>query len=219
MGMIKRFSKIRGKCLEKIYGQDRLAFSHSDTTDFYDMIEWAERGGYKGSVLAFYDFENGNVYIPFETKRNVLYSDPAYADGFYYFLRGDFGKGKITLYRYLPEKVLEPVTDFKTNEVELYNLRIVGSPLYIISQEDVFHCYYPIKTSFPLKPNESVVFIEDGKVYLEAWIEEGWDDENDCATEDYRFYNKVIVKDMEGNTLSEEIGSLNQASDGTYWMA
>jgi hypothetical protein len=32
-------------------------------------------------------------------------------------------------------------------------------------------------------------------------------------------YDKVLIKDYAGNLLSEEIGSLFQAADGTYWMA
>ena len=36
--------------------------------------------------------------------------------------------------------------------------------------------------------NESVALIDNGKVYIDAWIEEGWDDENDCATDDYKYY-------------------------------
>ena len=33
--------------------------------------------------------------------------------------------------------------------------------------------------------------IADQKVYLSAWVEEGWDDENDCETEEYNYYEKV----------------------------
>jgi hypothetical protein len=49
-----------------------------------------ERGGYQGAVLYFYDFETGDVYQPFEKKRNVVYSRPEFADGYYYFLQGDY---------------------------------------------------------------------------------------------------------------------------------
>ncbi len=217
--MIRRFDEVKGNGIQTVYGQYRFAFAHSDNTDFYDLIEWAERGGYQGSVLSFYDFETGTVYTPFEKKRDVVYSDPDYADGFFYFLQGDYGERIITLYRYLPGESPVPVTAFSTEEVNLYNLRIVGSPLHVISQDSVFACYYPEKFSFPLKPNETVVLIEDGKVYIEAWIEEGWDNENDCASENYRFYNKIVVKDFDGNLLSEETGSLHQSQDGTYWIS
>jgi len=62
---MKRFKKINGKYIEKIYGQDRLAYAMSDNEDLYDLIAWSERGGYQGSVLYFYDFETGEVYQPF----------------------------------------------------------------------------------------------------------------------------------------------------------
>ena len=89
--MIKRFNEVNGLYIEKIYGQDRLAFAMSDTSDLYDLVEYAQRGGYQGSVIKFYDFENGNVYTPFEKKRDVIYSKPGYTDGFYYFLQADYG--------------------------------------------------------------------------------------------------------------------------------
>lgn len=50
-------------------------------------------------------------------------------------------------------------------------------------------------------------------------MEEGWNDKNDCATDNYDLYYKVIVKDFSGNTLSEEVGDLYQAADGTWWIA
>lgn len=217
--MIKRFKEVTGKYIEKIIGQDRFAFAHSDTNDFYDLIERSKSGGYPGSVIMFFDFASGNIYKPFAKKRNVLYSDPVYAEGFYYFLQGDYDEKKITLYRYIPEQILEKVTELSTAEVNLYNLRLIGNPIHIISQEDSFACYYPEKISFAIENNEAVAFMEDGKIYFEAWVEEGWDEENDCATDNYAFYNKVIVKDYRGSTLSEEVGSIYQAADGTWWIA
>ena len=47
--MIKRFKEVSGLYIEKIYGQDRLAFAMSDTSDLYDLVEYAQRGGYQGS--------------------------------------------------------------------------------------------------------------------------------------------------------------------------
>ena len=60
--MIKKFHRIEGRCIEKIYGQDRFGYSQSDFEDLYDLIQWAEQGGYQGSELLFYDFYTGNVY-------------------------------------------------------------------------------------------------------------------------------------------------------------
>ena len=49
--MIKRFREVTGIYIEKIIGQDRYAFAHSDSNDFYDLIEQAKTGGYHGSIL------------------------------------------------------------------------------------------------------------------------------------------------------------------------
>ena len=217
--MIRKFKSVNGKYIEKIYGQDRLAFAMSDNEDLYDLIAWSERGGYQGAVLYFYDFETGDVYQPFEKKRNVVYSRPEFADGYYYFLQGDYDAKTVVLYRYFPDDLLAPVVTLPLDDVDLYNLRIVGNPVHIISQNEELRCYYPDAFSFPLEPNETVCFIEDGCVYIEAWIEEGWDDENDRATDEYNYYHKVVVKDFHGKLISEEIGALGQAADGTWWMS
>ena len=76
--MIKKFNRIEGRYIEKIYGQDRFGYSQSDFEDLYDLIKWAERGGYQGSELLIYDFHSGNVYKPFDKKRNIIYGDPVY---------------------------------------------------------------------------------------------------------------------------------------------
>ena len=217
--MVRRFEKTTGRYIEKIIGQDRFAYAHSDTTDFYDLIEWSKAGGYQGSVILFYDFETGAVYKPFPKKRNVVYSNPVYADGWYYFLQGDYDEKKITLYRCIPGELLEKETELGIGDVDLYNLRLIGNPVHVISQNRTFECYYPERISFPVSPQESVAFMEDGKIYIEKWIEEGWDEEAQCATDQYHYYDKVIVKDYNGNILSEEVGSLYQAADGTRWIA
>ncbi len=131
-----------------------------------------------------------------------------------------YGQGKVTLYKYLPEEVLEAMVEFGTDEVDLYNLQIVGEKVHVISQNgEVFKCYYPEKISFPLEDSETVELLTDDRVYIEKWIEEGWDEENNCATDEYKYYDKVLIKDHAGNTLSEEVGSIYQAADGTYWIA
>lgn len=219
--MIKKFNRIKGRAIEEIYGQDRFGYSQSGFEDMYDLIQWSRQGGHQGSELLFYDFYTGKVYKPFDRKRNVIYGRPVYTEGFLYFLQGDYDQRRVILYRYMPEKILEKVTELNMEEVNLYNLVIVGNPLYIISQdeEDGFRCYYPGKISFPLGERESVIFIEDGKVYLEEWVEEGWDEEADCATAAYKYYNQIIVKDFEGKTISKEIGCLNQDANGGWWIS
>ena len=100
-----------------------------------------------------------------------------------------------------------------------HNLRIIGEDVYIVSEDDEFVSYYPENFRFSKGVNESVSMISEQKVYLSAWVEEGWDDENDCKTEEYNYYEKVVERDFKGNLLSETLGSLQQHSDGTWWIA
>lgn len=218
--VIKRFKSVEGRYVEKIYGQDRYGYAKSDFEDFYDLIQWAERGGYSGLELLIYDFETGEVHKPFEKKRNVVYGTPVWEEQGICFLKGDYDERLVTLYRYLPEKSPEKVTELSMDEINLYNLDIIGNPLHIISQEggESLCCYYPERFSFDLGERESVALIEDGKVYIQEWVEEGWDTENDCATEDYQYYNRILVKDFAGNTISEEIGCLFKCSNGDLWI-
>ena len=74
--MIKKFNRIEGRYIEKIYGQDRFGYSQSDFEDLYDLIKWAERGGYQGSELLIYDFHSGNVYKPFDKKEILFMAIP-----------------------------------------------------------------------------------------------------------------------------------------------
>ena len=100
-----------------------------------------------------------------------------------------------------------------------HNLRIIGEDVYIVSEDDEFVSYYPENFRFSKGVNESVSMIAEQKVYLSAWVEEGWDDENDCKTEEYNYYEKVVERDFKRNLLSETLGSLQQHSDGTWWIA
>lgn len=50
--------------------------------------------------------------------------------------------------------------------------------------------------------------VAGGKVYLSAWVEEGWDNENNLATEEYKYYEKVVVRDFNGAVLCKTLGCL-----------
>ena len=88
-----------------------------DTTDFYDMDEWLKKGGYQGATISFYDYGNGKVYEPFPKQRNVLYGTPVYLKNSFWFLQGNFNSGKITLFKYLPDKIPELIVQFNITDV------------------------------------------------------------------------------------------------------
>ena len=89
-----RFEVVSGTYIEEIVGQSRIGYSMGDTMDFYDMVEWSKKGVYQGSIITFYDYDNGRIHEPFTKQRNVLYGKPVYLKNYFWFLQGDYNKGK-----------------------------------------------------------------------------------------------------------------------------
>ena len=117
---LNRFETVSGTYIEKISGQSRIGYSLSDSMDFYDIIEHSKKGDYHGSVISFYDYENGKVYEPFSKQRNVSYGHPIYSNHCFWLLQGDYNQGIYTLYRYLPGEIPQMVTQINAADVNPY---------------------------------------------------------------------------------------------------
>lgn len=218
--VVKEFSEINGSYVSLINGQSRIGYSLSEHEDFYEIPDIIDYYGvYKGSIIKFYDFETGDVFTPFELEKNVQYASPIYLGNSYYFLQADFTKKIVTIYSYFPENYLDPIEEFKMDELNLYNLGLMGETLHLISQDEKLNIYYPYRKTIDLEANESAMFIKDDKVYISAWIEEGWDDDKWLAGPNYEYYDKMIIKDMKGNTIEERRGDLFQHIDGSWRLA
>lgn len=217
----KEFSEINGDYIEEIPGQARFAYGISDMDDLFEIEDIIKYDGfYKGSLIRFYDYQTGEVYLPFEQKENIAYGRPIYIRNIFYILQVDFNEGLANIYKYNPGKVLEKIFDYKIKDLSTYNLELIGSDLHLISQDsEKLEIYYPYRKTVKLAGSESVILIDDGKVYINRWIEEGWDDEKDRAGEDYSYYDKLIIKDLDSNIIEERIGNLYQSPDGTWWLA
>ncbi len=214
---INRGSKVAGFYFEMVPGQHRFAFGRSDSEDFYDMKNRLSAGGYQGLTIRFMDVETGTVYEPVVKERNVMYGEAVWFEGYLYFLKGDFNEGRMELLRYLPGGECECVRSFEIDSLDLYNLRLYsGDHVYVTSQNVRLTVYDPVSLSIPMDPHESLMHIEDGKLYLSAWVEEGVSEGR--ITDRYRYYEKLIIKDLDGHTLSEETGSLNRFPDGRWWL-
>lgn len=217
----KEFSQVKGEYVEEITGQDRFGYSISDIYDLFEIEETVKIVGlYKGNEICFYDYKTSEIYRPFDLKKNIAYGRVIFIDNNFYILQVDFNEGLVNIYKYYPGETLEKITDYKIKDLSTYNLELIGSDLHLISQDtDTLEIYYPYRKTVKLEGNESALLIDDGKVYINAWIEEGWDDENNKAGEDYRYYDKLIIKDLDSNIIEERIGNLYQRSDGTWWLA
>ena len=195
--MIKEFKQTKGLHIETIPGQIRYAVAKSDDTDFYEVAELANAGVvYKGNSVSFYDFEKKESYEVFAEKEGIVYDSPVFINGRYYILKCDYSNRHVTMLTIDDVengKFTEVIRLFFDDDFDLFNMKVMGDKSYIVSQKDKFKSFYPVKFSFDLQPQEIVVTIENEKVYIEKWIEEGWDDINDRPGDDYKFYHKVIV--------------------------
>lgn len=55
------------------------------------------------------------------------------------------------------------------------------------------------------------------KIYLNTWVEEGVVEEQ--LTNDYKYYDKLIVMDYGGNVVSERKGSLSKYTNGKWYLS
>ncbi|EEI86965.1 hypothetical protein HMPREF0072_0520 [Anaerococcus lactolyticus ATCC 51172] len=219
--IFKEFSEVKGEYVEEIAGQSRFAYSISNSDDLFEIEETVKIVGfYKGNEICFYDYKTSEIYRPFDLKKNIAYGRVIFIDNSFYILQVDFDEGLANIYKYYPGEILEKITDYKVKDLSTYNLELVGLDLHLISQDsETLEIYYPYRKTIKLEVSESALFIDDGKVYINRWIEEGWDDEKDEAGEDYKYYDKLIIKDFDSNIIEERLGSLHQSPDGTWWLA
>ena len=216
---IEVFNEVLGEGLEPILGQDRYYNSLSDSECFYEIPDWINNTGYyQGAVISFYDLLNKKVFSPFEKEKNVSYSYAKFKNNFFYFLKVDFNKNIVELIKYYPEQSLESLHKIPIKEVELYNLSLVdGYEFHICSSSNRFISYYPRKFSIDMKPDQSVLYIDKDRLYINQWIEEGI--EGDKITNDYKYYEKLLVLDLDGNLISERKGSLSQYPNGKWYLS
>lgn len=219
--IFKEFSEVKGEYVEEIVGQARFAYSISNSDDLFEIEETVKIVGfYKGNEICFYDYKTSEIYRPFDLKKNIAYGRVIFIDNSFYILQVDFNEGLVNIYKYYPGEILEKITDYKVKDLSTYNLELVGIDLHLISQDsETLEIYYPYRKTVKLEVSESALFIDDGKVYINRWIEEGWDDEKDEAGEYYKYYDKLIIKDFDSNIIEERLGSLHQSPDGTWWLA
>lgn len=214
---INRMAVVQGLNLEPVLGQLRYGCGLTDFEDFYEIAEYVDEKGYKGNQIVFGDYETGEMYIPFEKERNIAYGGVEWIEGYFYFLKADFNKKMVSMIQYRPDWGCKEYFSIGMGEVNLYNLRIIGTPAHLISQDEKMRCYYPEQFSIALSDREGVVQIEDNRIYSCCWEEEGVAEGE--ITEDYKYYEKMIVRNRFGDVVSEEPGALTRLPDGRWWLS
>ncbi|TDM39376.1 hypothetical protein ETI06_09970 [Macrococcoides goetzii] len=215
---IYNFSIVGGHYVTTIKGQQQFGFGHSGDGDFSDIKEIIDREGYyKGMTIRFYNLETGEVYEPFQLNQNVTYGDVIFHDGLFYFLQADFNEKVVRLISFYPEKVKKVITNLSMIDIQLNKLMLIGDSVNIVHHGDMFISYYPEQFEIDIDVDDTVVMIDENKVYINQWIEE--EEILEDGQMHYNWYNKLLIKDFAGKLLSEEIGMLQQHNDGSWWLS
>lgn len=210
---IRRMKEVNGICMNRIDGQFRFGVGYTDYQEFFEIAEYVSKESYKGNQILICDFMTGDVFKPFLQEENVAYDRMRCIDGKYYFLKADFNKKLVSVINWSAVGEIKVELEIPMEKVNLYNLCPMGTTLHLISQDNSLKCYYPREFEIPLEPEETVVEIDGDKIYCSSFVEEGE------LGKDYKYYEKLIIKDINGKVISEEIGSIDRGADGKWWLS
>ncbi|WP_414053219.1 hypothetical protein ACMGE6_06675 [Macrococcus equi] len=214
----KRFPVVDSTYIEDINGQSRFGYGIREWLDLNDAKEIFNNEGYFiGMTLRFFDFVSGETFEPFPVTRNIAYGNVVFHDELFYFLQADFGSNVINLISYYPDQETNVVTTLDMNVMDLDKLKIIGNGVHVVNQKEDFVCYYPESFALQLEDEETVVMMDEDKLYINQWIEEEIDTGDEFPK--YNYYDKLVIKNFEGESLSEEIGYLQQHKDGKWWIS
>lgn len=68
-----------------------------------------------------------------------------------------------------------------------------------------------------MKPDQSILYVDEDKLYINQWIEEGI--EGDKITNNYKYYEKLLILDLDGNLISDRKGSLSIYPNGKWYLS
>lgn len=139
-----------------------------------------------------------------------------------YLKNGGYQGSTISFYDYDTGKIYEP---FQKQRNVLYGKPVYLKDCFWFLQGDYDNGKITLFMYVPDKEPEIITQLDlaDADRYNLQIIGEDIhiisDDENDCETDEYKYYEEVVVRDFNGNVLSAEVGCLQQHSDGTWWIA
>ncbi|OUP62864.1 hypothetical protein B5F13_12045 [Drancourtella sp. An177] len=180
-----------------------------EACDLYDAEEIVKQGKkFAGNQIYFIHYPDGSVYKPFEGRENVYYERPVWDKDCFGILSVDFSEGRIDIYTYCPGNAAEILATLPLTSVkDCYNLKVEMSPWTLGRQADSeYEIIWPLKKTFPIMDNESMICRDGDVLYFSRWTEEPY----------YQEY--VVTVDINtGKELNVEKGSLYLMPDGTLW--
>ncbi|MDO5734781.1 MAG: hypothetical protein Q4P08_06620 [Eubacteriales bacterium] len=211
---IHEFEVISGSHLAEIPNQARFFYQKSSWESLQQAYEQFQAADYPGNLLRFYDIESMELFSPFELEQAVSYGEPVYQSGKIYVPKADFRRGTVAILEYEFGAASRVFYERDIKDTQLENLYLVADPLCLISQTENLCCYYPREFSIALGEEESFRFFNDKEIYLSKWIEEELIKDSEIV--DYKYYEKLIVRDFEGKVLSERAGCLQRIGQKWY---
>ena len=184
--------------------------------DLYEAEEVFNSGGnVEGRGFCLIHFPDGTVYRPVKKERGTYLGEPVFYDGNVYFLRVDFNLKTIEIMSFSQKapEALSVDTIPLSSVKNCYNLRIDTAPLTVSRQsvsENELEIIWPERLRLEMGDHDSF-FMRDGKrLFFSRWHEEG-------DGEKYRYWEEIVVKDMNGNVIETLPGDIVTMPDGQKW--
>lgn len=210
---IKVFKGFKDIYPEKVEGTDSWYFGHwTPCAEAYEVPEF--KNNYPGTKLYLVEYPSGKVFEPFKQEKNVFLEWPIYEQKEQSFgiIRYDFNKEIVQVFSFKPEgSSVTLLTELPFSKLgDMGNVRILTSPFALVKHDvhgNAVDFLWPKEMHLQLEENETLVFQDEGKLYLSKWIEDP----------DYR--EEIIVRDTEtGQILERSPGYLLRMPDGSIWQ-
>ncbi|BBF43779.1 hypothetical protein lbkm_2467 [Lachnospiraceae bacterium KM106-2] len=211
---IKNIEGLSDVYLEQIEGTSEWYFCKQCEDSFCDLYEAEEiikeKGKFSGATCYLIHYPDGEVFRPFEMRKNIYIEAPVWDNGKIGFLEVDFLMNKINVYYYMPEdKKLVKLAELPLESVEdCYNLRLKSTPLMLgrDGNEGKYEIIWPVRKTILMGDRETLMFRQDEKLYFNDWYENP------------EYHEEVVVRDINTGLVMERFcGNIYRMPDGTYW--
>lgn len=199
------------------YGTDEWYYGISyEHGDLYEAEEIFKAGhDIEGRELCLIHYPDGTVYRPVPKRPGIYPSEPVYLDGSIYIHSVDFPQGMMQILRFdCGTHAIEVTADLPLSMVkDCYNLHLDTAPLTLTRQcvgNNEFEIIWPERVSFEIGDHDSFFLRDGNKLYFSRWHEEG-------EGADYRYWDEIVVRDLNGNVTDQFPGDVRKMPDGELW--
>lgn len=200
--------------MEQIEGTGEWYYCKQCEDTFCDLYEAEEiikdKGEFSGATCYLIHYPDGEVFRPFEMRKNVYVEAPVFDNGRIGFLEVDFSLRKINIYHYIPEekKLVRLAELLLESVVDCYNLNLKSTPLILGREgnEGKYEIIWPVKKTIHIGDRESLMFRNDERLYFIDWYE------------DPEYHEEVVIRNINTGLVEERFaGTMYRMPDGKYW--